>query len=94
MGDDTLNITRDQLLESKLETMRVQMAAGFASLESAMKAHVKDDDERHAALDTLMERVRLMELEQARESTKLKLIMAVMSVSSGGLGAVLAKFVM
>lgn len=94
MSDDTGNTTREQLLDARLELLRQQMTAGFDRMEAALTTHVKEDDERHAKVDQLEERLRQVELESARESTKLKLIMALMSVGGGGLGAVVSKFLL
>jgi hypothetical protein len=68
------------------------MQAGFAQLNSALTEHVKSDDEAHLRLADLEKRLREMELEQARESTKLKLIMTAVGLGSSGAGALLAKF--
>lgn len=94
MSDDTGNHTKDQLLEAKLELIRGQMESGFNRLEGALVSHTREDDQAHAEIAKLADRLRELELEMARESTKLRLFMALVGLGGGGVGAAISKFVL
>ncbi len=89
--------THEQLIEAKLELIRQKMESGFSELKTLFSSHVAEDAAKdaaaHTSLHKLEDRVRSLEIEQATTLTKMRIMVLVLSLSSGGAGALISKLV-
>lgn len=83
--------TKDLLIDAKLDLLRNEMRTGFASLQQTLTSHAADDAKAHNQIDQLEERLRQIELETARAQTKMQIIGLLLSLGSGGAGALMSK---
>jgi len=93
-GDETrdqLNDAKRDLSDAKLDLIRNEMRNGFASLAKALTSHVAEDEKAHSKVDGIEERVRALELENARIVTKFQIYSALIGIGSGGGAALLSK---
>ncbi len=67
------------------------MGSGFNEVKVAISNHVQEDNKAHATIDEMEKRLRSLEIESARFTTQMRIFCTILSLGSGGAGALISK---
>lgn len=81
----------EDISDLKLEIVRTELRTGFSEVKAAIIALAASVEKESLRVSALESRIRALELEGAANATKLKIFGLVMTLSSGGAGALISK---
>lgn len=78
-------------LDLKLELIRTDLRAGLTEIRAILNAQTATMEKEALKVTEIEERLRSLEMEAVRAETKFKILGLIVSISSGGAGALLSK---